>query len=233
MSFFLRFNFSDDGGLTSTSPNSTPGTSGTISVCPASFGGAVVVAGRSVVQIDNSKFEQNSASCWMEWSFCTANGGAIAIVGSNKISARNVLLARNRVECDRTSRCQFAAGGCFFANNGHLWILNSTLENNFVTGVSGGGAVALDGSAMLSIFSTEVNSNSASQGGGILVKGGSTLELAHSVIKNNFGSVTAGAVAAYEEANLNIRDTVFVNNLALRVPGIFGFEHFSHSPFFP
>lgn len=190
--------------------------------CPASFGGTIVIAGSSAVQMVETQLVKNRATCRMKSGFCTANGGSLGIVGSNTIVSRKTTCARNAVLCEHDLQCQSGVGGCVFANGGDITVANSILDANVVTGVGGGGAVALDGTARVSVMQTEIRRNNASQGGGFLAQGRSTFAIRLCSIDHNNGTVTAGAIAAYDEANLHIVDSSFVNNTALRVSGIFG-----------
>lgn len=203
--------------------HSTAGTSSTSVQCPASFGGAIVQGGSTVTEIGDTQFEENIATCFTQLAFCTASGGSLAIVGDNNFFSSNMRCTKSMVECSTEKKCQFGDGGCIFADAGRLFFWNSTLENNSVSGVGGGGAVALDGTSFLAMQSCEIRSNTASQGGAFISKGKSTLKILFSNVQGNNGFVTAGAVAAYEEGNLIISACFFVNNSAARVPGIFGF----------
>ena len=81
--------------------------------CTASFGGAIVAAIGSELDITNSSFRQNSARC-IDARYCNVNGGAISLTKLGTIIVSSSECTSNHVLCESVADCMRGAGGCFY-----------------------------------------------------------------------------------------------------------------------
>ena len=79
--------------------------------CPASFGGAFVVANGASIEGDSCLFSLNTATCFNQYTTpCTASGAAMSVGGN--IDVTTSVCTRNVVRCDATLGCSRGVGGC-------------------------------------------------------------------------------------------------------------------------
>ena len=206
----------------------TPGPTGSETRCPVSFGGALVASAGGEAHVSNTSFVRNSATCVNAFlTTCTAHGGALAsaisgTAGGALATDVGLVCKLNRVECLTERNCIFGDGGCVYADSGRVELSRASITNNTVEGSGGGGGVFMTATAAGSLSESEISDNLGREGGGAFCKGQSWLNVSRSVLARNHAIMVAGAVAATEEASFWMMQSLFVNNTAGRISGVFG-----------
>jgi CSLREA domain-containing protein len=133
----------------------------------ANGGGVLVGDGRSLEVVD-CRLEANSAG---------TRGGAIRGQGSATVEIRRSTIVGNSAV--------LSGGGVSVFDGGSLWIIDSTVATNVVTGGNGGGAEAYIVGELQVVRSTFSGNQAANHGGAIAVVFGGGTRIAHSTLHLN------------------------------------------------
>lgn len=141
--------------------------------------GGAIVAVRSNIAIDDSKFETNSASV----------GGATFFGTGSNITINNCEFIFNfATDCLEG----FCLGGAMFASEGSkVIVINSIFENN--TSDGDGGMTAIS-NATLSVSKSFISRNTANRGGAVAAFQYSILNFKISALKRNIANTSGGAI---------------------------------------
>ncbi len=195
----LTHGFADGGGAIYVEPNwSGAYTSLTVddvqftNNISSSVGGAIGAQHANLL-ITNSVFRDNSA---------TSNGGGISF-NDGALTLRDSVVAHNHASSE--------GGGLQVWSANPLLIEQSTIHNNGLQGISGGGMLIYDSTG--SIRNTSVTYNFARQGGGMYIIG-STLEISASRIFMNTTYVAGAGIYSASGADLTLREVTLDWNVS-------------------
>ena len=160
-------------------------------------GGLYVKTGKANIQIENCKFENNSAKY---------GGGVWAYSYSGKISITNNTFKNNSAK--------YTGGGVrAYSYSGSTSITNNTFENN--SAKYGGGVRASSSSGSISITNNTFENNSAKSGGGVRADSYSgSLSITNNTFWNNTANYGGGIYVYLDGGTANIYNNIIYNNTA-------------------
>ena len=156
-------------------------------------------------------------------SFLGGSGGPAIVVRDNS----TLTLARCNISGYNvtTNAYDDCGGGIFVTGDASVIMANSTLRDNFASGIDLyapydyggdviGGAVGVSGNAMVHITGSDLVNNSAAQCGGVAVYDHAKLTLENSRIVGNAAEMDGGGVCATGNATLAITECIIEGNSA-------------------